>query len=653
VREIGDFIARQFHAVPAVAARGADHFALADELILDSPEHLLVGDSLTTHIFGIFAENLTNFIVQAVLYRQILFDNVRNQIAAAGLIRRLENVRMKAPDDLATYVLYEFFGKQQIASVLSRDKGCQTTARALLPWMRSSIMQPSRYMTQDRNRRSFLRTAAATASTFTIVPRHVLGGQGVVAPSDKITLAYIGVGTQGLREMIPLLAAPEIQIVSVCDPSKYAVEYRDWTKDGLLNTIRRALGKPTWAVGGEGAIPGGRDAGKDIVETYYASKRPSDRFRGIGTYADYRELLDKEKDLNAVKIMTPDHLHAVISIAAMKKGKHVIMHKPIANRLKEAKLVIETARERGVATHFMPWDSNGSMQPVLAWIKEGAIGTLREVHNWTNRPMWPQYAALPVDRPPVPKGFDWDLWLGPETDRPYHPHYTHMTFRGWYDFGGGSMADMGHYSLWTVFNALELTSPTSIEPMLSHDTLMKGGIAAAVKNDFSFPAASIVRFKFPARGERPAVDLIWYEGGMRPPTPPELEANGKELPAEAMMFVGDKGRILAGFRVENPRVLSEKSEAALPPSAARRRREPGELSPGLRQWVSACKGGKPSPGNFLGAGPLSEAVNLYAVALRTGRRLAYDGANMKITNIPEANKYLAREYRKGWDPGAL
>jgi hypothetical protein len=323
--------------------------------------------------------------------------------------------------------------------------------------------------------------------------------------------------------------------------------------------------------------------------------------------------------------------------------------------LKEAKLVIDTCRERGVATHFMPWDSNGSMELVLAWIKEGAIGTLREVHNWTNRPVWPQYATLPTDTPPVPKGFDWDLWLGPEAERPYHPNYTHMVFRGWYDFGGGSMADMGHYSLWTVFTALELGGPTSIEPMLSHDSVLKDGVSTKVKNDFSFPAASSVRFKFPARGQRPSVDLIWYEGGMRPPTPPELDEDQKEFPAEAMMFVGDKGKILAGFRVESPRLIPERrmSGYQVPESPARRQREAGQISPGLRQWISACKGGKQSPGSFLNAGPISEAVNLYAVALRTGRKLLYDAENMKITNVPEANKYLSREYRKGWDPGSV
>ena len=210
------------------------------------------------------------------------------------------------------------------------------------------------------------------------------------------------------------------------------------------------------------------------------------------------------------------------------------------------------------------------MEQVMGWIHDGSIGTLREIHNWTNRPVWPQYPTLPTDTPPVPEGFDWNLWLGPERERPYHPNYTHMLFRGWYDFGGGSMADMGHYSLWTVFRALDLSGPTSIEPMLSHDQVLTDGIASGVKNDFSFPSASIVRFQYPARGQRGAVDLIWYEGGLRPPTPPELEEDHKEFPAEAMMFVGDKGKILAGFRVENPRLIPERRMSGSPPRLPRR-----------------------------------------------------------------------------------
>ncbi len=502
------------------------------------------------------------------------------------------------------------------------------------------------------NRRKFLGTAAAG---FTIVPRHALGGPGVVPPSDKITLAYIGCGTQGLREMLGLLAIPEIQIVSVCDPSKNAVAYRDWSRDSLLKNIRNALGKPDWRAGTEGTVPGGRDVAKDVVDTYYAANRPGSASQGCSSYADFRELLDKEKDLDAVKIMTPDHLHGVISIAAMKRGKHVILHKPIANRLEEAHLVIETARQTRVATHFEPWEYNGSMDRVMTWIRSGAIGILREVHNWTNRPVWPQYTAIPSDTPPVPEGFDWDLWLGPEAARPYHPDYTHMVFRGWYDFGGGSMADMGHYSLWTVFKALDLQSPTSVEPMLSHTCEFRDNIAARVKNDFSFPTASCVRIKYPARGHRLPVDLIWYEGGMRPPTPPELEEDKKELAPEGMMFVGSRGKILAGFHVDDPRLIPARRMYGGPVHAAQPARpaHPAEASPSMRQWMAATRGGPQSPGSFLNAWPISEAVNLYAVALRTGRKLTYDAERRRITNVTEANQYLSREYRPGWDPKSI
>ena len=509
------------------------------------------------------------------------------------------------------------------------------------------MMQWDQTMSITPNRRQFLGSAAA----FTILPRHVLAGSGMVAPSDKVTVAYIGVGTQGMRELLDMLAIPEIQVISVCDPNKNATGYRDWSAMGLLNDIRRTLGQPDWRQGSEGTIPAGLDVGRDVVDTYYAKQRGADHFDGCSAYSDFRELLEKEKDLNAVKVMTPDHLHGVIAMAAMKRKKHVVTHKPLANRLHEARLVIETARQTGVATHFIPYDYNGSMQQVMEWIRGGAIGKLREVHNWTNRPVWPQYPMLPTDRPPAPEGFNWDLWLGPEQDRPYHPNYTHMVFRGWYDFGGGSMADMGHYSLWTVFNALELSSPTSIEPMLSHVCAFRDNVATKVKNDYSYPDAGAVRFKYPAHGERPAVDLVWWEGGMRPTTPEELIAVDEELPAEGMMFVGDKGKILSGFHVDAPRLLSVQPKPA--PKVERPEVEAKEASPGMKQWIAACKGGSPSPGNFLNAWPLSEAANLYGVAMRTGKRLQYDAAKMAITNIPQANQYLAREYRKGWAPETI
>ncbi|MBI3117123.1 MAG: Gfo/Idh/MocA family oxidoreductase, partial [Candidatus Hydrogenedentes bacterium] len=309
---------------------------------------------------------------------------------------------------------------------------------------------PTAVLSQSRSlsRRQFMRAGGA-AATVAIVPRHVLGGPRHVAPSEKITLACIGFGTQAIREIGGILASPEVQIVAMCDVEKDGVNYLEWEKGGIRNGIRRLLEDPDWREG-HNYTPGGRDVGKEIVETYYARQRGRKPFKGCATYVDFRELLEKEKDVTAVKVMTPDHTHAAIAVAAMKQGMNVVMHKPLANRLLEARMVVDTARARGIATHFLPASDGSRLQPALDMIKSGAIGKLRELHNWSSRPMWPQFATVPTDTPPVPTGFDWTLWLGPSLDRPYHPNYTHTNFRGWYEFGGGPIADMGHYSLWPV-----------------------------------------------------------------------------------------------------------------------------------------------------------------------------------------------------------
>ncbi len=525
--------------------------------------------------------------------------------------------------------------------------------RAALPMSANEDITSTPILNSKIHRRKFVEMVASGALAFTIIPRHVLGGRNHVAPSDKITLAYIGVGTQGIRELLPLLANEQFRVVAVCDPNKEAIGYKDWGKEWLRSEIRKAINKPDWESGGDNIIPGGRDNGKSIVDNFYSNLHPELKYKGCAAYADARELLEKEKDLDAVKIMTPDHLHGVLAIAAMKKGKHVLVHKPLSNRLLEGKKVIETARNSKVITHLIPWDSNGDMTQVMTWINAGAIGTLTEVHNWTNRPVWPQYPIIPVDTPPVPNGLDWDLWLGPEASRPYHPNYTNMVFRGWYDFGGGSMADMGHYSLWTVFNALQLTAPTIIEPHASHVVAMHDPVPYQIRNDFSFPMASTVRFKYPANGSRPPVDLCWYDGGMRPAIPAELIAVKKELPAEGMMFVGDKGKILAGFNVQNPQIISGTKMDASENAKNDKRSQVEQTSQALPLFVDACKTGKQYPGNFIEAEHLTEAINLYAAALRSGKLLEYDAAGLRITNVPDANKYLAREYRAGWDPATI
>jgi Oxidoreductase family, C-terminal alpha/beta domain/Oxidoreductase family, NAD-binding Rossmann fold len=509
------------------------------------------------------------------------------------------------------------------------------------------------------SRRQFLLTGGAAATAFTIVPRHVLGGAGFVAPSEKITMACVGFGTQAIREIGGILASPDVQIVAVCDVEKDGVNYLEWGKNQIRDGIRRLIEIPNWREG-INYVPGGRDVGKEIVETYYAKQRGKDQYKACATYADFRELLDKEKDVTAVKVMTPDHTHATISIAALKKGMNVLVHKPLANRLLEARAVIEAARSKKLATHFLPASEGASQKQAVDMIKNGSIGTLREIHNWSMRPMWPQFATIPTDTPPVPLGFDWNLWLGPALDRPYHPDYTHTNFRGWYEFGGGSIADMGHYSLWPIFQLLELESPISVESTPSHVCSVSDHICQRIKNDYSFPAACTIRMRFAPKGERAALDIFWYDGGIKPPVPEELMAENKDLAEEGMMFVGDKGKILSGFRSENPQLIPEAKMRAyrtannLPEPAPRQRggggRQGGDPSGRNAAWINAFKGGPASYGDFQLALPICDAVNLASISLRLGgRRLLWDSSGAKITNFPEANKFLTREYRPGWE----
>ncbi|HER08225.1 MAG TPA: gfo/Idh/MocA family oxidoreductase [Bacteroides sp.] len=502
-------------------------------------------------------------------------------------------------------------------------------------------MKPKKQIT----RREFVGTSAAAAA-FTMVPGHVLGRPGRTAPSDRLNVAYIGCGTQGIRELADLLQFPDVQVTSVCDPNRFTTDYVDWSRHGIRNTVREALKDPDWGAGLDG-IPGGRDLGQELVEKYYARERSSGRYRGCAAYSDFRELLEKETKIDAVKVMTPDHLHAAVSIAAMKKGKHVVIHKPIANRMHEARLTIDTAQRTGVNTHLLAWSERSGLMTTLAWIREGAIGTLREIHNWSNRPVWPQWDSNPEEAPPVPEGFDWPLWLGPVPDRPYHPNYTHAVFRGWYDFGGGSIADMGHYSLWPLFLEFGIhTAPLSATAYGTTTCRIEDGVSMGVQNDVAFPHSCMVNYEFPEQEQLPPFRLFWYDGGMKPVTPPELEATGEELPREGMMFVGDRGKILGSFHGDRPRILPEKRMVEFAGSA-----EPPEttVTRNERIWIDAFRSGEPSPGHFGRAQAVTETILLGAVALRAGSRIVYDRDKMEITNLPEANRFLYREYRPGWE----
>lgn len=501
-------------------------------------------------------------------------------------------------------------------------------------------------MAKKLNRRKFIGNTVAASIAATIVPRHVLGGKGYIAPSDKLTMAYIGCGTQGIRELNDLLKNPKVQIISVCDPNKFSTNYRDWSTDQIRNLVREATGNTNWGATLNG-IPGGRDVGQEMVNGYYARTNATNTKKACNSYEDFRELLDKEKDFDAVKIMTPDHLHATISIAAMNKGKHVVIHKPIANKMYEARLTIETARKTGVSTHLMAYSTIQGNQNLKRMLEDGVIGNLQEIHNWSNRPVWPQFTRNPIEPMPIPEGMNWDLWLGPVPERAYHLDYTHMTFRGWYDFGGGTIADMGHYSLWPLFLTLGIdTPPISAEACGTANREIVNQVSQGIENDVAFPYSSMVKFKFPAQKKLPAFNLFWYDGGMRPAIPDEVENINAELPEEGMMFVGDKGKIVAGFNCENPTLIPNAKMVAYMKDKTRpaeKREAPNDI------WVDAFMNKQESPGSFLKANAITETLLLGGVALRTGKRIYYDSENMKITNNAAANKYFYREYRKGWE----
>lgn len=494
------------------------------------------------------------------------------------------------------------------------------------------------------SRRQFVGAATVTAAA-TIVPRQVLGGAKFVAPSEKIRIGYVGCGSQGLRQLMAALGKPEVQIVAVCDPNRKSDDYPEWGHHELNQKVRKFLDDPAWAKDARGGLCG-REVGKEIVDRHYARQQPSGAGRPCRAYVDFREMLDKETDLDAVYIMTPDHLHGTIAVAAMRKGKHVISHKPMANVLAETRLVRDTARQTGVATHMFCSADVPSTALLSEWLASGAIGPVREVHNWSSRPFWPQgMLERPSDRPPVPEGLDWELWLGPVPSRPYHPAYTHAVFRGWYDFGSGALGDMGHYSFYQIFRMLKLGTPLGVEASRSQFWSIRGYTWRKEANQVAFPQASSIHWEFPARGELPPVTLHWYDGGLRPPMPEELKSDGAAMPAEGLLLVGDGGKILAGFNGSGPRLIPNARMQAFrqPPETLERPIEE------LDQWIRACRGGRPSDASFEAVYPFAETIQLGNVALRSDKRLLWDSEKMSFPNAPEANGLLARKYREGWE----
>ena len=382
------------------------------------------------------------------------------------------------------------------------------------------------------------------------------------------------------------------------------------------------------------------DFAADIFNRYPKAKR----------YGDFRKMLDKQKDIDAVVVATPDHTHAVVAMAAMESGKHVYVQKPLTHTVYEARMLTEAAHKYKVATQMGNQGHSGEgVRLICEWIWDGAIGPMREVHGWTNRPIWPQGIVRPKDKPPVPKSIDWDLFLGPAPKRPYHPAYHPRIWRGWRDFGCGALGDMACHVLDPVYWALELQHPISVEACASHwARRTEGEVWGRIDKVMdSYPRASIVHYEFAARDKMPPVKLSWYDGGLKPARPDALEAGRSLEQADSnVLIIGDKGILRYGQYGDSPRIIPEAKMEAYkrPPKTIPRITRSHE-----QNWIDACKGGEAASSNFAYAGPLTEMILLGNIALRyPGERLGWDGKNMKVTNLDEANQYVRSQYRPGW-----
>lgn len=455
-----------------------------------------------------------------------------------------------------------------------------------------------RKMTSQKNkgisRRDFMGGAAA-AMAFTFVPGSVLAQP----PSGKVNVASIGSGGMGGGNT-NACADAGANIVALCDV--------DWNR---------------------------------AAETFK-------KFPNARKYKDFRKMLDEQKNIDAVIVATPDHFHTVAAMAAMRRGKHVYVQKPLTRLVSEARALTEAARKYKVVTQMGNQGHSGNgVRDICEWIWAGVIGEVREVHAWTNRPVWPQGIDRPKGEDPVPDTLDWDLWIGPAPMRPFkawpdNPKesiYCPFRWRGWWDFGGGALADMACHVLDPVFWAMKLKYPTSVEA------------SCTPGNNETFPLASIVHYEFPAREGMPAVKVHWYDGGLKPERPKELEISRPlNQAASNVLFIGSKGVLRCGEYGDNPQLLPYERNREFannkPPQTLTRIKTSHEGN-----WLEACKTGGQATSNFDYAGPLTEMVTMGNLAIRpenVGKKLEWDGANMRVTNDEKANEYVQMRYREGW-----
>jgi len=458
-------------------------------------------------------------------------------------------------------------------------------------------------------RRRFVATAAA-ASAATILPRHVLGGPGFVAPSDKVNVAVVGVGGQGRTNVRALLQEKDCQVVAIADPAE------DWDLTSFY-------------YGGHA----GRGPVRAEIEAAYAERTPHHR---CAAYEDFRVMLEKEKAIDAVLVATPDHLHAYATVLAMRAGKHVYCEKPLTHDVWEARAVARVAAETGVATQMGNQGHSGEgYRQSLEWLADGAIGAVREVHAWSGNGS--KVTTPPAGAPPQPAGLNWDLWIGTREPRPFHPAYAPCSWRRFWAFGGGTLPDMALHNLDPAYGALGLDTPETIE-------------ASSTGTDEEICAnAATFTWRFAPRGDRGPVAVHWYDGGLRPPTPAGLDLDDPRQRLgegdNGLLLVGDKGLLTCAGWSGMPRLLPLELHRAYvrPPKTIPR------VEGHHADWLQACKGGRPACSNFAYAARFTEMVLLGNVALRARRQIKWDAAGMRATNAPEADRFLREAYRKGWE----
>ncbi len=465
------------------------------------------------------------------------------------------------------------------------------------------------------SRGTFIRQTALATGAFFILPRHVLG-RGFIAPSDKLNIAGIGVGGKGASDLMEFAKSPHVNIVSLCDVDD-----------------RQAAG-----------------ARKKYVGATY--------------YRDFREMLDKEKNnIDACSISTPDHTHAVATLAAMQLGKHVYTQKPLTHNISEARQLTEAAKRYKVVTQMGNQGGSGDgVRKAQEMYEAGLIGEVTEAHAWTNRPVWPQGIPTPSGKYEVPPELDWDLWLGPASFIDYNPAYLPFNWRGWWAFGTGALGDMACHIMDPIFRLLPIQYPDSAECSVA--TIWKE-MWNDTPNLDACPPASIIHLNYPRTDGKGSIKVSWHDGGLLPARPQEL------LPEEpfgnwdgGVLLVGTKGKMLIDCYGANPRLLPtlRMRELDLKPTLPR-------VPEGhYLQWVNACRAGygkavTSSPFEY--AGPFTESILMGNLAIRSwmlknpalkgwddkylGRKkLLWDAANMRVTNFDPANQFVTRAYRPGW-----